>query len=56
MISVYLFCTELCMNDWKLNPNKSGRWFKRYLDNQTWDEIERTFVGASIEDIWVALL
>jgi aminoglycoside 6-adenylyltransferase len=41
--------------DWKLNPNKSGRRFKRYLDKQTWDEIERTFVGASIEDNWIAL-
>ncbi len=41
--------------DWKINPNKCGRWFKRYLDKPTWEELEKTFVGANIEDNWNAL-
>jgi aminoglycoside 6-adenylyltransferase len=41
--------------DWKINPNKCGRWFKRYLDKETWKELESTFVGANINDNWDAL-
>jgi aminoglycoside 6-adenylyltransferase len=41
--------------DWKINPNKCGRWFKRYLDKPTWEELEKTFVGSNIEDNWNAL-
>ncbi|ANB55817.1 streptomycin adenylyltransferase family protein [Anoxybacillus sp. B7M1] len=41
--------------DWKVNPNKHGRWFKRYLDEETWIELESTFVGSNIEDNWTAL-
>lgn len=42
-------------NDWKVNPNKFGRWFKRYLDLETWNELESTFSGVNIEDNWNAL-
>ncbi|RKL64696.1 aminoglycoside 6-adenylyltransferase [Salipaludibacillus neizhouensis] len=42
-------------NDWKVNPNKCGRWFKRYLNKETWEELETTFVGADIEENWNAL-
>jgi aminoglycoside 6-adenylyltransferase len=41
--------------DWTANPNKHGRWFKRYLDSQTWTDLEATFAGAGIEDNWTAL-
>jgi aminoglycoside 6-adenylyltransferase len=41
--------------DWTVNPNKCGRWFKRYLDPKTWSELEATFAGSSIEDNWNAL-
>jgi aminoglycoside 6-adenylyltransferase len=42
-------------HDWSVNPNKHGRWFKRYLDPETWQELETTFAGAHIPDNWTAL-
>lgn len=42
-------------NDWNVNPNKCGRCFKRFLDKETWEELESTYVGADIEDNWNAL-
>ncbi|WP_226675323.1 aminoglycoside 6-adenylyltransferase [Mesobacillus jeotgali] len=42
-------------HDWSVNPNKFGRWFKRYLDGDTWDELEGTYAGASLEENWEAL-
>lgn len=42
-------------NNWSVNPNKHGRWFKRYLDKETWHELGSTFTGANIEDNWNAL-
>ena len=41
--------------DWTVNPNKFGRWFKRYLDSDTWTELEGTYAGAGIEENWEAL-
>lgn len=32
-----------------------GRWFHRYLDEETWQLYLQTFAGASIEDNWRAL-
>ncbi|CAM3727300.1 aminoglycoside 6-adenylyltransferase [Mesobacillus thioparans] len=42
-------------HDWSINPNKFGRWFKRYLDSETWAELEATYAGAGIEENWEAL-
>lgn len=42
-------------HDWAVNPNKCGRWFKRYLDGETWCELETTFAGADVEENWQAL-
>jgi aminoglycoside 6-adenylyltransferase len=42
-------------HDWSINPNKFGRWFKRYLDPETWSELEGTYAGAGIEENWAAL-
>lgn len=42
-------------HDWSVNPNKFGRWFKRYLDSETWAELEGTYAGARIEENWEAL-
>ncbi|SEO60700.1 aminoglycoside 6-adenylyltransferase [Paenibacillus sp. OV219] len=42
-------------HDWAVNPGKQGRWFKRYLDEETWAELEQTYAGASLEDNWRAL-
>ncbi|MFD2045427.1 aminoglycoside 6-adenylyltransferase [Ornithinibacillus salinisoli] len=41
--------------DWKINPNKCGRWFKRYLDKETWQELVSTYVGSDLEENWDAL-
>lgn len=41
--------------NWEVNPNKCGRWFKRYLDSETWEKLEETYAGADIEDNWNAL-
>lgn len=41
--------------DWAVTTNKHGRWFKRYLDTETWSEIESTYSGADLEDNWDAL-
>ncbi|HEV8084239.1 MAG TPA: aminoglycoside 6-adenylyltransferase [Chitinophagaceae bacterium] len=42
-------------NNWMVNTNKYGRWFKRYLDNETWSQIEETFADSSIEKNWESL-
>lgn len=42
-------------HDWDVNTNKKGRWFKRYIDSETWSEIERTYAGPGLEDNWRAL-
>ncbi|MBP3964764.1 aminoglycoside 6-adenylyltransferase [Paenibacillus lignilyticus] len=42
-------------HEWNVNPGKNGRWFKRYLDDRTWSELEETYAGASHEDNWRAL-
>jgi hypothetical protein len=35
-------------NDWSVNTGVRGRAFKRYLDDQTWQEYESTFAGAAV--------
>ena len=42
-------------NNWQVRTNKYGRWFKQYLETKTWEELESTFAGASIEENWDAL-
>lgn len=42
-------------HEWSVNTNKHGRWFKRYLDEETLAEIDSTFAGANIEENWTAL-
>ncbi|MEW9501007.1 aminoglycoside 6-adenylyltransferase [Jeotgalibacillus marinus] len=41
--------------DWAVNPNKVGRWFKRYVDSDVWIEIEQTYAGGEIKDNWKSL-
>ncbi|MTI67996.1 MAG: hypothetical protein FH753_15545 [Firmicutes bacterium] len=31
-----------------------GKNFKKYLDSETWEELEETYVGANIEENWTA--
>ncbi len=37
-----------------MNTGLGGRWFKRYLDDETWSEYESTFARADIEENWQA--
>lgn len=40
---------------WEVTTNKHGRFFKKYLDTDTWERLQKTFAGNSIEDNWTAL-
>lgn len=42
-------------NNWKSDPGRQGKWLKRYLDAETWTEIEATFAGAGLEENWKAM-
>ena len=45
----------ICLHhDWSVNTGLCGRWFKRYLDAETWLEFTSTFAGADIEENWQA--
>lgn len=36
-------------HNWSVNTNKNGRWLKRYLDKETWTQVEKTFVNGDVE-------
>lgn len=38
--------------DWSVNTGLCGKWFKHYLDAETWSEFESTYAGADIEENW----
>ena len=40
--------------DWSVNTGICGRWFKRYLDDETWSEYTETYAGKDIEGNWQA--
>ena len=42
-------------NNWAISTGQYGRFFKRYLDPETWAELESTFADAGVENNWVAL-
>lgn len=41
-------------NDWSVSTGVCGKWFKRYLDYETWSELESTYAGAAINENWQA--
>lgn len=41
-------------NNWDVNTGVHGKYFEKHLDEQTWKEIRQTFVGADIEENWIA--
>lgn len=43
------------LHNWAVYPNKHGRWFKRYLDVETWRELETTYAAADSASNWKAL-
>jgi aminoglycoside 6-adenylyltransferase len=40
---------------WDVHTGLSGRYFKRYLSPDLWQQYERTFAGATLDDNWQAL-
>ncbi|WP_333863196.1 AadS family aminoglycoside 6-adenylyltransferase [Sphingobacterium sp.] len=42
-------------HNWNITTNKYGRLFKKYLTEEMWVTIERTFAGSSIPTNWDAL-
>ncbi|MFI5173528.1 MAG: aminoglycoside 6-adenylyltransferase [Terriglobia bacterium] len=40
--------------DWKVSTGLYGKWFKRYLDAETWSELESTYAGSGIDENWEA--
>lgn len=40
---------------WSLKPGDYGRGLKRHLAPEIWSELEKTYVGADIEDNWQVL-
>lgn len=42
-------------HDWRYKPGNHGRGLKRALSPEIWSEIERIFIGASLEENWRAL-
>lgn len=41
-------------NDWSVTAGYYGRLFKRYIDPETWAELEATFADADLENNWQA--
>jgi aminoglycoside 6-adenylyltransferase len=41
-------------NNWNVNTGAHGKYFEKYLDKKTWEEIRQTFAGAGIEENWIA--
>lgn len=39
-------------NNWNVNTNVHGRLFPKFLDNNTWKNIEDTFAGANRDEGW----
>lgn len=42
-------------HDWKVNVGKCGKWLKRYLPGDIYNEFAATFSGTSYDEIWSAL-
>ena len=42
-------------NRWAVNPGVHGRWFKHFVEPETWADVEETFAGADSEENWKAL-
>lgn len=42
-------------SDWTSNPGVHGRWLKRQVDPLIWADVEKTFAGADVDDMWRAM-
>ncbi len=43
-----------CRNGWSVNSGIQGRYFKRYLEPETWRAYQSTYAGAGINESWEA--
>jgi aminoglycoside 6-adenylyltransferase len=41
-------------NEWKVSTNVHGRYFPKYLNQATMNEIKETFAGSDIDENWRA--
>jgi len=41
-------------HDWTVSMGLYGKWFKHYLDTETWTELESTYANSDIKENWVA--
>jgi aminoglycoside 6-adenylyltransferase len=41
-------------NNWNVNVGAFGKYFEKYLDKETWEEIKHTYAGADTEENWTA--
>ncbi len=42
-------------HDWKVNVGKCGKWLKRYLPEDIYNEFAATYSGTGYDEIWTAL-
>ncbi len=42
-------------HNWEVSTNKNGRFFRRYLSDETWTQLEKTFSGSAMEENWASL-
>jgi aminoglycoside 6-adenylyltransferase len=42
-------------HEWSLTMGALGKGLKKYLPSDLWEQFEETFVGARLEDNWIAL-
>ncbi len=41
-------------HDWSVNTGVHGKWFKTYLNEETWHELASTYTGSNIKENWLA--
>jgi aminoglycoside 6-adenylyltransferase len=41
--------------DFQINPGKMGKYFKRYLEPELWEHLQKTYADASYERTWDSL-
>ncbi len=39
-------------HDWKVGTDVHGKYFEKYMDEPTWEEIKQTFTGVDTEENW----
>ena len=42
--------------DWQINPGYFGKWLKRFLPTDIWEQYRTTYSGAETNEIWDSAL